>query len=80
MQIFIAASHWSGLRPLASVTLSTQDHDWTPLRYLKVTLCFGDHVALVLEDQPLHALQHFINRTDIGPGQLKALDLGLGGS
>lgn len=76
-QIFITVSHWSVLRPLASVTLSILDCDWTLLRYPEVTLCFGDHVDLV---QPLYALQHFIDGADVGVEQLKALDLNLDGS
>lgn len=80
LQMFIAMSHWSDLRPLASATLSILDYNWTLLRYPEATLCFGDHVALVLEDQSLHALQHFIDVADVGVGQLKALDLNLGGS
>ncbi|MEJ1277590.1 hypothetical protein NN561_008507 [Cricetulus griseus] len=34
----------------------------------------------ILQDWPLHALQQFIDGVGIGMGQLKVLDLGLGGS
>lgn len=48
--------HWSGLRPLASVTLSILDFHQTHLGYPVVVLCPGGSAALVLKDQPLHAL------------------------
>ena len=49
----------------------------TPGLFFDIPLlpCHGDPVALVL-----HTLQQFINGVDVGVGQLKALDLGLGGS
>ena len=42
-----------------------------------VALCHGNLIVLELYDQPLHAVQHFINGVDVGVGQFKALDLGL---
>jgi hypothetical protein len=35
-------------------------------------------VMEILQDRLLHVLQQFIDREDVGVGQLKALDLGLG--
>ena len=52
----------------------------TPLGFLVVGLCHGDLKALGLQDQPLHVLQWFIDGVDVGLGQLKVLDLDLGGS
>lgn len=40
-----------------------------------VVLCHGDPSALVLQDQLLHSLWQFIDRVDIGIGELKALAL-----
>lgn len=40
----------------------------------------GDPAALHLQAWSLHALQQFIDGVDVGVGQPKALDLGLGGS
>jgi hypothetical protein len=51
----------------------------TPLGYPLVVQCLGGHAALDLQDWPLHALQQFIDGMDVRVGQLKALDLGLGG-
>ena len=39
-----------------------------------------DPVALVLQNQPLHRPQQFIDGVDAGVGHLRALDLGLDGS
>ena len=36
--------------------------------------------VLVLEEEPFHMPQNFIGEVDVGVGQLKALNLGLGGS
>ena len=36
-------------------------------------------VTEILQDQPLCVLQRFIDGVAVGTGQLKALDLGLGG-
>ena len=67
-------SHWSGSRPLAS---ATHYQYWiltgTSLRYPVVALCHGDPAALDLQERPLHMLQQFIDGTDVGVGQLKAL-------
>jgi hypothetical protein len=52
----------------------------TPLGYPAVALCHGDPAAFVLQDQPLHVLEQFIHGVDVGVGQPKPLDLGLGGS
>ena len=43
-------------------------------------VCHGDPAALALWDRPFHKLQHFTDEVDVGVYQLKALDLGLGGS
>lgn len=67
LQMFIAVSHWFGLRPLAFAILSILD----PVHALSC----GDLRALVLRDQALHALQQFTDGVDVGVGQLKALDL-----
>jgi hypothetical protein len=53
---------------------------WGLLGYPVVVRCHEDPAALNLWDWPLHTLQQFTNRVDVGLGQLKALDLGLGGS
>ena len=52
----------------------------TPLRYPVVALCHGDPAALDELDQSCHVLQQFIDEVDAEVGQLKALDLSLGGS
>ena len=52
----------------------------TPLGYPVVALCHGDPAVLNLQGQPLHSLQQSIDGIDDGVGQLKALDLDLGGS
>jgi hypothetical protein len=69
MQMVIAVSHWAGLRPLASAHHQFWTLSRTPLCYPAVALC---HESL--------QLQQFIGGVDAGVGQLKALDLGLGGS
>ena len=51
-----------------------------PLRYPVVVLGHGDTAALDLQDQPLHSLQQFIDEANVGVHQLRALDLGFGGS
>jgi hypothetical protein len=50
MQMFIAMSHWSGSRPLASVTLSILDpHQGSShIESPPVVLCHGDLEALGL--------------------------------
>ena len=50
------------------------------VRYPVVALCHGDPVALELQDWSLHVLQQIIDGVDVGAGQLRDLDLGLGGS
>ena len=72
--MFIAMSHWSDLRPLASATPSLLDPRWDS------ALCHGDPAALDEQVWPFHMLQQFIDDVDFGVGQLKALDLSLPGS
>lgn len=45
-----------------------------------VALRCGDLIALDLQDQPLRVLQQFTEVVDVGVNELKALNLGLGGS
>lgn len=73
-------SHGCSVRSLASATRSIPDPHGTPLRCLVVALCHGDPGALDQQGQALHMLQQFIDGAVVGMGQLKALDLGLGGS
>jgi hypothetical protein len=40
----------------------------------------GDPAVLDLQDQPLYKIQQFTNGVYVGLGQLKVLDLSLGGS
>lgn len=73
--MFIAMSHWFGSRPLTSAT----PHQDSSL----ISCCcldHGDPVVMILQDQPLHTFQKFIDEVDVGVGQLKSLNLGLGGS
>ena len=63
-------------KALASATLTVLD----PHLDLVIALCHEDPAALELQDWTLHTLQQFIDGVDVGVGQLKALDLGLGGS
>jgi hypothetical protein len=56
--MFITIGHWSGLKPLASATLSILDPHRTFIGYL-VALCHGDPVASVLQEQLLPMLQQF---------------------
>lgn len=51
----------------------------TPLRQPAVALTHGNSAALILQDQPLHALQQLTGGTDVRVAQLKSLDLGLSG-
>jgi hypothetical protein len=51
----------------------------TSLGLLSDTVCHRDPVVLDLQDQPLHALQKFIDGEDVGVGLLKALDMHLRG-
>ena len=81
LQMFIAMSYWSVSRPWASLLHYLY---WiltgTPLGYFAVALCHGGPAALILQDQPLHMLQRAIDAVDDGVEQLRAPDLGLGGS
>lgn len=78
LQSFIAMNHGSGSRPLASVILSILDpHQDSSQRSCYCPVC-GDPEALVLYDWAL--LQQFIDRLDVGVGQLRAPNLGPGGS
>jgi hypothetical protein len=52
----------------------------TPLKHSAVALCHGDPAALDLYDWPFNSLQEILDGIDDGVGQLKALDLDLGGS
>jgi hypothetical protein len=63
----------SGVRFLASATLSILDLTGTLLRYPVVALCHGDSVVLDLWEWPFPALLKVI----YGMVQFKALDLGL---
>jgi hypothetical protein len=60
--MFIAMSHWSGSRPLASTTPSILDHHHPPLKLFSdiLLLCrvrHRDPAALVLQHWLCHALQ-----------------------
>jgi hypothetical protein len=74
--MFIAVSHWFVSRPLASgfSILSIL----FPHGYPVVALCHGYPAALDLHGWPFYLL--IIDEVEIGVGQFKALDLGLGGS
>jgi hypothetical protein len=52
----------------------------TLLRYPADALCHGDHATLDLQNWPFHKLHQFIDGVNVEVGQLKALNLGLGGS
>lgn len=80
LQRFIAVSHWSGLRPLASATRYQYLFcPWDSSQIFCWALC-GNPAAWGLQDWPFHALQQFIPEVDLGMGQLKALHLNLDGS
>ena len=51
-----------------------------PPSYPVVALCHGDPAALDQQDWPFHVPQPVMDDVDFGVGQLKALDLRLGGS
>ena len=74
MQMFIAMSHWSVSRPLASATPSVLDPHWDSCQISCWCTVLRDLKALGLQGQPF-MLQQFIDRADVGVGQLKALDL-----
>ena len=73
--MFIAVSHWSVLRSLASVTPSIldphQDSSWFPA----VALCHRDPAALEQQDC-FHVSQQFTDAVEVGVD----LDLGVDGS
>ena len=80
LQMFIAVSHWSGLRSLVSVTPSLLDPQRGSSQFSCGTLCQGDSAAADQQDLACHMSQMFSDDTDFGVGQLDALDLGLDGS
>ena len=73
--MFIAVSHWSGLRPLASATLSIldshRDSSWLSI----AVPCCGDPTVLDLRNCPLHMLQKLLDGVRIGVSQPIGLDL-----
>lgn len=80
LQMFIAASHWSELRPLASSTSSILDpHQESSWISCCCPVCHGDPAALDLQNQPFQPPQQFIDEVDIGMGQLKVLNMDMGG-
>lgn len=57
LQMFIAVTHWSGRRSLASVTLLILQPHWeTPLGHLVVVPSHEDPIALDLQDHPFTPL------------------------
>jgi hypothetical protein len=68
LQMFIAMSHLSGSRPLASAMLSILDPHWKSSWIFRVALCHGDPTPLGLQKWPLHALYQFIDGIDAGLG------------
>jgi hypothetical protein len=79
-RMFIAMSHWSGSRPLASAILSVLESHWD----LSLLSCCCPCVLEFLQrwicrTNPSHP-QQFLDGVDVGVGQLKVLTLGLGGS
>jgi len=79
VQIFIVMSHWSGLRSLASVTLSISDPHWGA-SWLSCCLMSWRSKALEQQDWPIHKSQSLVGDIDFGVIQFRALDLGLGSS
>lgn len=69
-------THWHGLRPLASGNYWYLTLTGTPLGYL-VNLHHRDPAALEMPSWPLCMLEKFLDRVDVGVGQLIALLLGL---
>ena len=69
-------SLWSVLAPLASDTLVILEPHWESSG---IYFCFPVS-ALDLQGLPFHMLQQFTDGVDVGVGQLKVLDLGLGGN
>ena len=68
LQMFIALSHWSGSRALASAIVSILDPHWTSVSY-PASLCHRDFAGLVLQNQPLHMLQQFTDGVVVGMDQ-----------
>lgn len=60
LQMFAAMSHWTGLRPLASDTLSILDPHPESSRIACYCPMCEDAAAVVLQDWPLHVLQQFM--------------------
>ena len=52
----------------------------TPPSYPVVALCYGDPAALEQQDWPFPTSHPLANDIDLGMGQFRALDLGLGDS
>lgn len=68
-------SHGSSSKPLVSVTPSLLEVHKDSSRLAAVALCHGDQ-----QHWSFHTSQSFSDDTDLGLGQLRTLDLGLGGS
>lgn len=68
-KVFIAMSHWSGLRPLAHY------HQWTitktPPEYPDIAPSHGDSAVMAPQNQSLHTFQHVIDELDVRVGQTK---------
>ena len=79
LQMFSAVSHWSGSRSLASLYYQYWILPRTLLCCCPVSYNF-DPAALDLQGWSLQRLQQFTDWVDVGVGQLKTLDLGLGSS
>lgn len=77
--MFIVVSCWPGSRPLASGSLSIMDphciFSWVFLS--RKSCCYGSPGP---QSQSLHILQQVIDGIDAEEDQLKALEMGLGGS
>lgn len=58
----------SGLRPVASATLSILIIAGTPLGYRVAALCLGDPAALAGQNEHLHVLQQLTDVVDIAVG------------
>ena len=69
--MFIAMSHWSGMRPLASATPSVLDPHWVFSQISWLCPVSWRSCSLYLQNWPLHRLQQFIGRVDVGVGQSK---------
>jgi len=78
--MFIAMCHCSSLKPLASGTPSTLNPYLDSSHISCFWLCHGNPTALDLQDQSFQALQQSIDEVDVEVGQLKAMNLELGGS